>query len=60
MPFILARSAWGMLPAFAPASVVVHNARSWGWGVSPLWGWSLWGVVFPGMARLEEIEAPQL
>lgn len=57
-PFILARPAWGMLPAFALASGVMHNAQPQGWGESPLWGWSHWGVVFPGMATMEETEAP--
>lgn len=49
-----------MLPAFALASGVMHNAQPQGWGESPLWGWSHWGVVFPGMATMEETEAPHL
>ena len=49
-----------MLLAFAPASGVLHNAWPQGWGQSPLWGWSRWGVVFPGMATMEETEAPHL
>lgn len=51
-PFIIARPAWGTLPASALASVVMNSSRAQGWGT--------WGVVLPGVGTLEEAGAPQL